>query len=201
MASLQARLEATFGSLASSQQPAWTPTEQQVFRAGAVQDRNSSDEEWEEKTRREAVPGELCWTKTRLPLWMKLLGRLPPGLPPATRPPPRAVLVVDSELCSHSCALQGSPRRLLRRTSPMRRGSGECWLGRTDAAAADVQRRQALTPSPSCFSAGPPPPSAGSWMQRRSTTRWMRWPWATSRATLARACRPATRRCGGGAAA
>ncbi|KAL4452163.1 hypothetical protein ABPG75_007825 [Micractinium tetrahymenae] len=60
MASLQDRLQAVFGALgsASDTAAAWKPAQQQVFRSGAVDDNgNSSDEEYEERQRRETVPG------------------------------------------------------------------------------------------------------------------------------------------------
>ena len=60
MADLQSRLDKAFGALdalGSSQQPAWRPAERQVFRSGAPRDGNSSDEEYEERQRRESVPG------------------------------------------------------------------------------------------------------------------------------------------------
>ncbi|KAI3438062.1 hypothetical protein D9Q98_000505 [Chlorella vulgaris] len=69
MASLQERLDAAFGSLATglpsssetaqeASRSAWKPSAQQVFRSGPIDDANSSDdEEYEEKRRREALPG------------------------------------------------------------------------------------------------------------------------------------------------
>ncbi|KAI7835900.1 hypothetical protein COHA_010203 [Chlorella ohadii] len=59
MAGLQQRLDAAFGALgAGAEAPAWKPSQQQIFRSGApVNDGNSSDEEYEERQRRETVPG------------------------------------------------------------------------------------------------------------------------------------------------
>ena len=63
MEGLQARLDAAFGALTQPKQgqPAWRPSQEQVFRTGAgIQDDGaSSDEEYEEKMRRESVPGAL----------------------------------------------------------------------------------------------------------------------------------------------
>jgi hypothetical protein len=61
MANLQERLDKAFGALNSiTDQPAWKPSAQQIFRSGAPPDdvAASSDEEYEEKQRRESVPGE-----------------------------------------------------------------------------------------------------------------------------------------------
>lgn len=59
MAGLQQRLDAAFGALAGGgEAPAWKPSQQQIFRSGApVNDGNSSDEEYEERQRRETMPG------------------------------------------------------------------------------------------------------------------------------------------------
>jgi hypothetical protein len=61
MANLQERLDKAFGALNSiTDQPAWKPSAQQIFRSGAPPDdvAASSDEEYEEKQRRESVPGK-----------------------------------------------------------------------------------------------------------------------------------------------
>ena len=59
MAGLQERLDAAFGALGGGgDAPSWKPAQQQVFRSGApVRDGNSSDEEYEERQRRETMPG------------------------------------------------------------------------------------------------------------------------------------------------
>lgn len=61
MSSLEARLTAVFGSLGGSQGGAGSTWElsqtQQVFRSG-VDDGSSEDDEYEERARREVVPGE-----------------------------------------------------------------------------------------------------------------------------------------------
>lgn len=61
MANLQERLDKAFGALNPiTDQPAWKPSAQQIFRSGIPRDDAgaSSDEEYEEKQRRESVPGE-----------------------------------------------------------------------------------------------------------------------------------------------
>ena len=60
MATLQDRLQKAFGALGEGQEaPAWRPASTTVFRAGgrAEDAGNSSEEEYEERQRREAVPG------------------------------------------------------------------------------------------------------------------------------------------------
>lgn len=59
MAGLQQRLDAAFGALGGGgEAPAWKPSQQQIFRSGApVNGGNSSDEEYEERQRRETMPG------------------------------------------------------------------------------------------------------------------------------------------------
>eukprot|EP00887_Chlorella_sp_A99_P007609 scaffold20.g7609.t1 len=55
---LQHRLDAVFGSLAPpGEAPAWQPARQQVFRGSTEAGGDSSDEEWRERERREALPG------------------------------------------------------------------------------------------------------------------------------------------------
>ena len=60
--SLQSRLDNVFGALVKpGEQQQWKPSTEQVFRVGgpiADQD-GSSDEEFEERARREVVPGAL----------------------------------------------------------------------------------------------------------------------------------------------
>jgi hypothetical protein len=62
MASLQDRLDKAFGALAPStgHQPIWRPTTEQVFKVGGPADAGNStdeDEEYQEKQRRETLPG------------------------------------------------------------------------------------------------------------------------------------------------
>ena len=64
MADLQSRLDAVFGGLKKTQdeeeKPEWQPTKKSVFRGGALREGgDSSDEEreWQERQRKELVPG------------------------------------------------------------------------------------------------------------------------------------------------
>lgn len=166
MASLQDRLQAVFGSLgpASDTSAAWKPAQQQVFRSGAIDDAgNSSDEEYEERQRRETVPGELSLVKLPAAAAHTYTGDVgcsdefgaatscclplspPTALATAAPPsPPRQTSV-----------LQAWRRRWWTRTSPMRRVLGV--LG----AHAQCQLYRAVLPLQQC-SANRRPASHGT---------------------------------------
>ena len=99
MANLQERLDKAFGALNSiTDQPAWKPSAQQIFRSGAPPDdvAASSDEEYEEKQRRESVPGEYSRLERLQGVigfcdrwWKWLGGSAGPGAEPARLSSPR----------------------------------------------------------------------------------------------------------------
>jgi len=109
MASLQDRLEKAFGALTRpDDQPAWKPSQQQIFRSGAgVADADgSSDEEYRERQRREAVPGELRGlggaTEAQYERW-KLPRQSSLPLPPPPAPPPSAATAATANTHTVGC--------------------------------------------------------------------------------------------------
>ena len=128
MANLQERLDKAFGALNSiTDQPAWKPSAQQIFRSGAPPDdvAASSDEEYEEKQRRESVPGK-CSRLERLQgvigvclgWWKWVGGGAGPGTEPRARlapPPPPAT-------CRCFAAAPHTPRFLHCRPSTVSSG-------------------------------------------------------------------------------